>query len=59
MNIPVNKWTIAVLLTGVAWAWLSRQSRQGDYDFGPAIFGFIVVVGTVALWGGLLLGSFL
>jgi hypothetical protein len=58
MNIPVTKWTVSAFVTLIAWLWLILWSRHqyGDYNFAPAIMGFVVIVGTMALWFGLFLG---
>ena len=60
MNIPVNKWTIGIAVTVLAWicAWGGLQ-QKGDYDFGPAIVGAVLLIGTLALWVGLVAGHFL
>ena len=62
VNLPINRWTVAVALTALAWLWLARWTNEnggGDYNFGPAIMGMIVLAATVALWAGLLLGALL
>lgn len=59
MNLPVNKWTVAVAVTGAVWLALSRYKSQGHLDFVHAGVTFAVIVGTIALWAGLLVGRFL
>lgn len=59
MNIPINRWTIALALTIVAGFMASRVQQRGDFDFGPALAGAAALIAVVALWCGLLLATFL
>jgi len=37
----------------------TRVKQEGDYDFGPQLAGFAMLILVVALWFGVLLATFL
>jgi hypothetical protein len=59
VSIPINVWTVSIVLTAAAWVWAARQEQRGDYDFGPAVIGAVVLIGSVCWWVALLIGRLL
>jgi len=59
MTLPINRWTVAVLVTLLSIYAATRVKQEGDYDFGPQLAGFAMLILVVALWFGVLLATFL
>ena len=59
MTIPVNRWTISVVITALVIFSASRVRAHCDYDFGPAFAGMAALIAVGALWLGLVLATFL
>lgn len=54
-----NKWWLAVLLTLIANLYAFTLRNRSLWDFIPTATIMMILGGTIALWIGLLIGSFL
>lgn len=61
INIPINVYTVGIFLTLALWIWYWQVwgVQHGDFDFGPAIIGFVILCTTIGFWTAVLLARFL
>jgi hypothetical protein len=61
LYLPVNVWTVGLLLTIAVfvWAWNSARQSYGDYNFWPALVGMGAFVTVAAFWLAVILSKVL